>query len=95
MKNRLHWILWGILGTVVVAAAVLIVVLWVGKASRVPSDAILVPRDFSSLDEALAHVSPGDTIVIQASASPIQGPILLKVPELTLMSSGDRVEVNG
>lgn len=95
MKNSLRWILRGILGAVVIAAVVLIVVLLIGKPSGLPSGAILVPRDFSSLNEALAHVSPGATIVIQASAGPIQGPILLTVPELTLMSSGDRVEVNG
>ncbi|MCK5245252.1 hypothetical protein KAR02_00025, partial [Candidatus Bipolaricaulota bacterium] len=87
MKNSLRWILWGILGAVVIAAVVLIVVLLIGKPSGLPSGAILVPRDFSSLNEALAHVSPGDTIVIQASAGPIQGPILLDVPNMTLVSS--------
>lgn len=95
MKIRLRWILWGILGAVAVAAAVVVVVLWGGKPEGLPSGAILVPRDVASLDEALASVSPGDTIVIQASAGPIEGPILLDVHNTTLVSSGGRVEVNG
>ena len=94
MKNRSRWILWGILGAVAILAAVLIVVLWVPSLSRVPDDAVLVPRDVPSLQEALDRVSPGATIVIQASAGPIQGPILITVPDITLISSGGRVSID-
>ncbi|MBU1048692.1 right-handed parallel beta-helix repeat-containing protein [Candidatus Bipolaricaulota bacterium] len=95
MNNRLRWIRWGILGAVLVAAILLILMLWVGRPARLPSDAIVVPRDVESLAEALANASPGDTIVIQAGAGSIHGPITLEIPDLTLMSSGGRTLVNG
>ena len=94
MKNRSRWILWGILGVAGILAAVLIVVLWVVRPLGLPDDAVFVPRDVASLQEALERVSPGATIVIQASADPIQGPILITVPDITLMSSGGRANLN-
>lgn len=93
MKNRSRWVLWGILGFVALAA--LIVVLWLVRPPGLPDDAILVPRDRPSLQEALEDVSPGAIIVIQASASPIQGPILITVPDIALISSGGRARLNG
>ena len=95
MKSYSRWILWGILGAAGIVAVVLIVVLWVARPSGIPDDAILVPRDVPSLQEALESVSPGATIVIQASAGPIQGPILIAVPDITLISSGGRATLNG
>jgi parallel beta-helix repeat protein len=95
MKIRMRWILWGLLGATAVAAVVVTVILWGGKPTGLPSGAILVPRDVASLDEALASASPGDTIVIQASAGPIVGPIVLDVPDLTLASSSTRAKVTG
>jgi parallel beta-helix repeat protein len=95
MKIRLRWILWGLLGATAVVAVVVTVILWGGRSPGLPSGAIFVPRDVASLDAALASVSPGGTIVIQASAGTIVGPIVLDVPDLTLASSGTRVEVTG
>jgi len=95
MKSYSRWILWGILGAAGILAAVLIVVLWVARPSGLPDDAILVPRDVPSLQEALERVSPGETIAIQASAGPIHGPILVSVPDITLISSGGRASLNG
>jgi len=94
MKNRSRWILWSILGAAGVLAVVLVVMLWIAGPSRLPDDVVLVPRDVPSLQEALDRVSPGATIAIQASAGPIQGPILITVPDITLISSGGRASVN-
>lgn len=93
MKNRSRWVLWGILGSVALTA--LIVVLWLERPPGFPDDAVLVPQDVSSLQEALKQAPPGATIVIQDFAGPIQGPILITVPDLTLISSGDRARLNG
>ena len=95
MKNRSRWILWGVLGAAGVLAIVLIVMLWIAGPSRLPDDVVLVPRDVPSLQEALDRVSPGATIAIQATAGPIQGPILITIPNITLISSGGRASVNG
>ncbi|MFC2079243.1 NosD domain-containing protein [Candidatus Bipolaricaulota bacterium] len=95
MKNRSRWLLWGILGAVGILAVVLIVVLWVPSLSRVPDDAIFVPRDVPSLQMALDSATPGSTIVIQASADPIQGPISIEVLDITLVSSGGRASLHG
>jgi len=95
MKNRSRWILWGFLGATGVLAVVLIVMLWITVPSRLPDDVVLVPRDVPSLQEALDRVSPGAAIAIQATAGPIQGPILITVPDITLISSGGRASVNG
>ena len=95
MKNRSRWILWGILGAAGILAVVLIVMLWIARPSRLPDDVVLVPRDVPSLQEALDRVSPGATIAIQATTGPIQGPILITVSDVTLISSGGRASVNG
>ena len=95
MKNRSRWTLWGILGVVGVTAAVLIVVLWVVEPSGLPVGAVFVPRDVSSLQDALDGSSPGATIVIQAEAGPIQVPILITVSDITLVSSGGRAVLHG
>ena len=95
MKKRSRWTLWGILGAAGILAVVLIVMLWITRPPRLPDDAVLVPRDVPTLQEALDGVSPGTTIAIQATAGPIQGPILIAVPDITLISSGGRASVNG
>jgi len=95
MKKRSRWILSGILGGAGIVAAILIVVLWGAGSSRLPDDAVLVPRDVSSLQEALDGAAPGATIAIQAAAGPIQGPILITVPDITLVSSGGRANLHG
>ena len=95
MKKRSRWILWGILGSVGILTAALIVVLWAASSSGLPDDALYVPRDVSSLQEAVDHASPGATIVVQASAGQIAGPILIAVSDITLISSGGRAILNG
>ncbi len=92
MNNRLRWILWGILFAILVGI-VLIVVFWLAAPAAIARDAIFVPRDVETLEEALAQANPGDTIAIQSSAGPIQGPIILEIPDLTLVASGGRVTV--
>lgn len=95
MKNRSRWVLWGSLGAAGIVAAVLSVVLWGPAPSRLPADAIFIPRDVPSLQEALDGALPGATIAIQASDIPILGPISIDVPDITLVSSGGRVRVSG
>ena len=93
MKKRTRRILLGILGAASILATVLIAVLWAAGPSGVPDDAVYVPRDVPSLQDALDRASPGDMIVIESG--PIEGPILITVPDITLISSGARVSLNG
>lgn len=93
MNNCPHWKLWRVVGAAVIAAVILVVILWVARPSRFPDDAVLVPRDVASLQQALDLASPGTTIVIQDTAGPIEGPIMITASDITLIASGGRVRL--
>jgi len=56
--------------------------------SRWPEGAIFVPRDASTLKEALEAVKPGGTIVLQADKGAFHGPIVVATDGITIASTG-------
>ena len=87
---------WGWLAAlvVVVAAGSILIVRFVGS-SGLPADAIVVPRDVPTLDEALDRASEGSTIVLQRGADAYLGPIVLDVPGMTLSGACSGVALAG
>ncbi len=57
---------------------------------RTPAGAVVVPRDFSTLQLALENVLPGGTIVLQPSKEPIEGPVLVETSNVNIVGSGQR-----
>lgn len=55
-------------------------------SARLPHDAIRVPRDAATLEEALRRVVPGGTIALDGRNGPYIGPIDINVPEITIRS---------
>ena len=95
MKNLSRRVLWGGLGAVVlIAIALIAVLLWDVGGADLPADAIRVPQDVSSLQEALALASTGATIAIQQSEVEIQGPIVIAISDLSIVTIGGRVRLN-
>jgi len=90
-----RWRLWGILAAAATLSIVVVVVLWVVRPSRLPDDTLFVPADVPSLQQALEQASPGATISVRASDDPIHGPILVTVPDITILSSSGRVRMIG
>ena len=79
-------------------AVILIAVgLFVFRPQPWPRDAILVPRDAPTLQEALVRATPGTTIVLQARNEPFLGPLTIDVSGIVLASehTGIRLEASG
>ncbi len=79
------------------AAAVVVVLLFVvfrvAGPPRWPEDAIFVPRDVATVQQALESASPGATIVLRAQDGPFHGPIAIDTADVTLVSSGGGAEL--
>ncbi|RLE35964.1 hypothetical protein DRJ12_04770, partial [Candidatus Acetothermia bacterium] len=56
--------------------------------SHWPTGSILVPRDISTLREALERIEPGGTIVLQAGKGPFHGPVVVATDGITIASTG-------
>lgn len=61
---------------------------------RIPEGAVVVPRDVATVQDALTHAAPGDVIIVQASESPVQGPLEIAIPQVTLAAVGGRVRLD-
>jgi len=61
-----------------------------GIPSRFPSDAIFVPRDVATIQEALDRASPGMTIVVETQQEAFNGSVTIEVPDITLTSMNKR-----
>jgi len=88
----------GVVAAVLGVTAVLMVLLFAFNVigpSPWPAGAIVVPRDVSTLSEALGRVSPGGTIVLQRHPESYAGPILLDVQDLTLIGASSGVTIAG
>lgn len=53
---------------------------------RLPADAVVVPRDFPTIQAALDHAPPGASIVVQAGKGPFLGPLEIKTPDVSIFS---------
>ncbi len=93
MNARSRWMLWGALGVVGVLIVAGVVTLGVVGRREIPSDAVFVPRDVPTLQEALDRATPGTTIAIQPSADPVEGPVEILTSDLVLMATRGRVSV--
>ncbi len=61
--------------------------------NRFPANAIFVPRDVATLQEALDQVSPGMTIVLETQQEAFKGSVTIEVPDITLTSMGKRASL--
>jgi len=95
MRNRSRWVLGGLLSAAGILAAVLLIIQWVPGRQTLPDDALRVPQDVTSLQEALDRVAPGGTIANHSSADPVQGPIVIDVPNISVVSTGGRSTITG
>lgn len=95
MKRRSRRIAVGLLGAAAVLAVLSIVLLRVVIPSRWPADAIFVPRDAPTLQEAFKQATTGMTIVLQAQEEAFTGPVTIDVADVTLTSTGGRATVVG
>ncbi len=95
MKTRTKWILGASLGLAVVGIIVAAVVFWPTLPPDYPEDAIWVPKDVSTLRDALKQAWPGATIVLDANADSIAGPLSIDIADLTLTSHNGRAQVRG
>jgi parallel beta-helix repeat protein len=77
-----------LLGVLILGATAVALRFAVFAPERVPRDAIVVPRDVATLEEALRRVKPGGTIVLDAKGGPIAGPAAVDVPGITIRSFG-------
>lgn len=57
------------------------------------SGAIVVPRDFPSVQAALDHAPPGARVVLQAGKGPFLGPVLIQTPGVSLSSTGGKARL--
>jgi len=53
---------------------------------RLPAAAVVVPRDFPTIQAALDHASPGASIVVQAGQGPFLGPLDIQTPDVSIVS---------
>ncbi|GAF81988.1 unnamed protein product, partial [marine sediment metagenome] len=58
------------------------------------SDAIVVPRDFPSVQAALDHAPPGARIILQAGKGPFLGPLLIQTPGVSISSKGGKARLH-
>jgi osmoprotectant transport system substrate-binding protein len=61
--------------------------------NRFPANAIFVPRDVATLQEALDQASPGMTIVLETQRERFKGPVIIKIPDITLISMGKKASL--
>jgi len=84
-----------LLGVAVVAAVLSIVMLRVARPAHWPADAIVIPRDVPTLQDALSQASPGTTIVLQTQEEPFAGPVTIDVADVTLTGTAGRATIKG
>jgi len=82
-----------LLSAAAVLVVVLLVVLWITGRARWPEDAIFVPRDAATLQQAIENALPGATIVLLAQDGAFRGPVTIDVANVTLASAGDRAKL--
>jgi len=69
--------------------------LFVVFPGRLPGNALVVPRDFATIQAALDHASPGTSILVQAGRGPYTGPLEIHTEGVTLLSVGGKALLQG
>jgi parallel beta-helix repeat protein len=85
-------LIWGVLPLGV--ALILLLFFFVFLPGRLPPDAILVPRDFPTIQAALDEASPGTAIYVQAGKDPFTGPLTIKTAGVSLFSKGGKASLH-
>lgn len=80
-------------GGAIAAIAVVVLVWFFFIAEHVPSNAIVVPRDFSTIQAAVDHASPGSTIIIRAGVGPFHESLVVKTPAIRILALGGRAVI--
>ena len=71
-----------------------ILMLWfIVLPRRLPADAMVVPRDFPTIQAALDHAPPGASIVVQAGQGPFLGPLEIQTPDVSIVSVGGKAHL--
>ncbi len=86
---RRRYLIWGS------AAAALLVtgaLTWFFVAARI-SGAIVVPRDFPTIQSALEHAAPGARIIVRANGGPYQGKLVIQTPDVSIVAAGGRAVI--
>jgi len=78
-------------------AATVVLLLWllgtIGPA-RWPADAVLVPGDVATIEDALRASQPGTTIVLQPQRGAFLGPVTVDVANVTILSARGWARLN-
>lgn len=82
-----------VLAAAAVVVVVLLVVFRILGPPRWPDDAVFVPRDAATIQQAVDRASSGATIVLQVQDEAFQGPVTIDVANVTLASAGDRAKL--
>ena len=93
MKRGLLWLSIAAVG--VAAILVLHFAFDIFRPARFPADAVFVPRDVSTLEEALEEAEAGETIVLQAESETHQGSFRIDTQDLTLLAEREGVRITG
>jgi len=81
-------------GSGAIAAIVVGALVWLFLiAEHVPSDAIVVPRDFSTIQAAVDHASPGSTIIVRSGAGPFHESLEVLTPAIRILAVGGRAVI--
>ncbi len=95
MKRRLRvgrlWI--AVFSSLFVGAMFLVA--WELSRERWPAGTIFVPRDTTSLADAVSRATPGTTIVLDAGRGPYPGGTSIRVPDVEIRSTGGRAVIAG
>ena len=89
--SRNRCVIWGAGATTLLVACALAWFFFI--AERVPAGAIVVPRDFATIQLALEHALPGATIVVQAAGGSYQGPLVVETPDISILAMGGRTVI--
>ncbi len=76
-----------------VAVAAFLVVFLVARSPRWPDDAIFVPRDVATLQQAVDRASPGATIVLQEGGEAFRGPVTIDTANVVITSARGRARL--
>jgi parallel beta-helix repeat protein len=91
LRTRKVWV--SALAAMAVGSAFLLA--WRLTHQGLPEGSLVVPRDVATISEALERVAPGGVIVLDAHEGPFSGPVVIRVPDVTLRSKGQPAVLRG
>ncbi len=80
------WLIW-ICCLAIVSVVALSVTWFIAWREQIPTGALVVPRDFPTVQDALEAVSPSQTIALQSNEGPFTGPIVVSKENVSIIST--------